>query len=43
MVIPHEREDEALAIVDRHLEQFAVGHDEYDFTLAFWVFEAVNP
>ncbi len=43
MGIPPEREDEALAIVERHLEQFAVGPDEYDFPLAFWVFEAVNP
>lgn len=43
MGIPPEREDEALAIVERHLDQFAVGPDTYDFPLAFWVFEAVNP
>ncbi len=30
-------------MVERHLDQFAVGADEYDYPLAFWVYEAVNP
>ncbi len=41
--VPPEREDEALARIDRRLEQFAVGPDEYDYPLAFWIFRAVNP
>ena len=43
MGIPPEREQEAMALVDRHLERFAVGPDEYEYPLAFTVFEAVNP
>jgi len=40
--IVSERREEALAMVERHLEQFAVGVDEYEYPLAFRVFEAVN-
>ena len=43
MGIPPEREGEAMALVDQHLDRFAVGEDEYEFPLAFTVFEAVNP
>ena len=30
-------------MIDRHLQQFAVGPDEYEFPLAFRIFQAVNP
>ena len=40
MGVPPERQDEATALVDAHLARFAVGPDEYEFPLAFWVFEA---
>jgi SAM-dependent methyltransferase len=32
--------DEATAAVERHLEQFAVGPDAFEFPLAFWIFDA---
>jgi SAM-dependent methyltransferase len=40
--VPPDREDEALARIDRCLEQFAVGPDEYEYPLAFRIFRAVN-
>ncbi len=40
-VVP-ERLDEAEALVERHLARFAVGPDEYEYPLAFRVYEAVN-
>jgi SAM-dependent methyltransferase len=43
MGVPPDRKDEALAAVDRHLEQFAVGPDLYEYPLVFRVYEAVNP
>ena len=43
MGIPAEREEEAMALVERHLDRFAVGPDEYEYPLAFTVFVAVNP
>ncbi len=43
MGVPPEREDEALAAVERHLDRFAVGPDDYDYPIAFMVYEAVNP
>ena len=43
MGVAPEREDEARAVVERHLDQFAVGPDEYEYPLAFRVYEAVNP
>jgi SAM-dependent methyltransferase len=41
--VPPEQEDEALARIDRQLQQFAVGPDEYEYPLAFRIFRAVNP
>ena len=41
--VPPGREDEALALIDRQLRQFAVGPDEYEYPLAFRIFQAVNP
>jgi SAM-dependent methyltransferase len=43
MGIGPDREAEALALVERHLQRFAVGEDEYEYPLAFFVFVAVNP
>ncbi len=42
MGVAPEREEEALAILERHLERFALGPDEYEYPLAFRVYEAVN-
>ena len=41
--VPPGREDEALALIERQLQQFAVGPDEYEYPLAFRIFRAVNP
>ena len=41
--VPPGREDEALDLIERQLQQFAVGPDEYEYPLAFWIFRAVNP
>jgi SAM-dependent methyltransferase len=41
--VPPGREDEALSRIDRCLEQFAVGPDEYEYPLAFRIVQAVNP
>ncbi|MGO9853534.1 MAG: class I SAM-dependent methyltransferase [Acidimicrobiales bacterium] len=43
MGVAPQREDEARAVVGRHLAQFAVGPEEYEYPLAFRVYEAVNP
>jgi SAM-dependent methyltransferase len=45
MGVPPEREDEANAILDRHLARFAVDAeaDVYDYPLAFMVYVARNP
>jgi len=43
MGVAPEREDAAQAVVERHLAQFAVGPDEYEYPLAFRIYEAVNP
>jgi SAM-dependent methyltransferase len=43
MGVPSDRLDEALALVERHLEQFGDGSGEYDYPLAFWIVEAVAP
>jgi SAM-dependent methyltransferase len=47
MGIAPEREQEAIAILDRHLAQFAVdgeaGGDVYEYPLAFMVYQARNP
>jgi SAM-dependent methyltransferase len=43
MGVAPQHEDEAQAVVERHLEQFAVGPGEYEYPLAFRVYEAVNP
>ena len=44
MGVAPERRDEAIAVLDRHLAQFAVdgdtGGDSYDYPLAFMVYEA---
>ena len=48
MGIPPERQDEARAIAERHLEQFAVagtgdgGGELYDYPLAFMIYEATT-
>jgi SAM-dependent methyltransferase len=43
MGVRPEQMNEADDIVNRHLERFAVGDDEYEYPLAFYVFEATNP
>jgi SAM-dependent methyltransferase len=40
MGVPPECKDDALHIVDRHLERFAVGEDEYEYPLAFTIYRA---
>ncbi len=40
MGIPPDREEEAFAMAQRHLDRFAVGDDVYDYPLAFTVYEA---
>jgi SAM-dependent methyltransferase len=42
MGVAPERLDEAESLVERHLERFVVGPDEYEYPLAFRVYEAVN-
>ena len=42
MGVAPERLEEAGAAIDRHLERFAVGDGEYEYPLAFRVYEAVN-
>ena len=42
MGVAPERLDEAEILVERHLERFAVGPDEYEYPLAFRVYEAVK-
>ena len=42
MGVGPERLAEAEAVVERHLEQFVVGPDVYEYPLAFRVYEAVN-
>jgi SAM-dependent methyltransferase len=42
MGVAPERMDEAGTVIDRHLEQFAVGEAEYEYPLAFRIYEAVN-
>ncbi len=43
MGIPPEQEDQAHHMIERHLERFAVGNDQFEYPLAFTVFEATNP
>jgi hypothetical protein len=43
MGVPPEREDQARQIVDRHLERFARGTNEYEYPLAFTIYQATNP
>jgi SAM-dependent methyltransferase len=43
MGVPPEKETEALALVERHLERFAVGPDVYEYPLAFRLYQSVNP
>jgi SAM-dependent methyltransferase len=42
MGVPSERGDDALQIVARHLERFAVGEGEYEYPLAFTIYHATN-
>jgi SAM-dependent methyltransferase len=42
MGVPYERWDDAQQIVDRHLERFAVGEGEYEYPLAFTIYQATN-
>jgi SAM-dependent methyltransferase len=42
MGVPAERMEEAGAAIDRHLARFAVGDGEYEYPVAFRVYEAVN-
>ena len=42
MGVARERMEEAGAAIDRHLARFAVGDGEYEYPLAFRVYEAVN-
>lgn len=43
MGIAPEREAEADKLIERHLERFAIGADEYYYPIAFTVFQATNP
>jgi SAM-dependent methyltransferase len=43
MGVPPERVDEALGLVEDHLEQFGDGSGAFDYPLAFWIVEAVAP
>lgn len=40
MGVPPAQEAEATTLVARHLERFVVGPDEFEFPLAFMVYEA---
>ncbi len=42
MGVAPEREKEAVAILERHIERFALGPDACEYPLAFRVYEAVN-
>ncbi len=42
MGVAPERLHEAETMVERHLEQFVVGSDEYEYPMAFRVYEAAN-
>ena len=42
MGVPAERLEEAGAAIDGHLARFAVGDGEYEYPLAFRIYEAVN-
>jgi hypothetical protein len=42
MGVAPERMGEAEAVLDRHLARFAVEGGEYEYPLAFRVYEAVN-
>ena len=42
MGVPDARLEEAGAAIDRHVARFAVGEGEYEYPLAFRVYEAVN-
>jgi SAM-dependent methyltransferase len=42
MGVPPERGDDAQRIVARHLQRFAVGEDEYEYPLAFTIYQASN-
>jgi SAM-dependent methyltransferase len=43
MGVPPEEDEAALALVERHLQRFAVGPDEYEYPLGFRVYRSVNP
>jgi SAM-dependent methyltransferase len=42
MGVAPERLDDVGVAIDRHLERFVVGEDEYDYPVAFRIYEAVN-
>jgi SAM-dependent methyltransferase len=42
MGVPPDRGDDALQIVARHLQRFAVGEDEYEYPLAFTIYQDSN-
>ena len=42
MGVGPERLEEAEAAVERHLQRFVVGPDEYEYPLAFRIYEAVS-
>jgi SAM-dependent methyltransferase len=43
MGILPERHDEADLLIERHLDRFAVGAGDYEYPLAFTIFQATNP
>ncbi len=43
MGVAPEQRDEVESAIDAHLARFAVGDDEYEYPLAFRIYEAVNP
>jgi SAM-dependent methyltransferase len=40
MGVPPARQEEAMALIARHLERFAVGPDQFEFPLSFMIYEA---
>jgi SAM-dependent methyltransferase len=42
MGVPPQRLEEAEGVLEAHLQTFVVGPDEYDYPLAFRIYEAVN-
>ena len=42
MGVPSQRLEEAEGVLERHLQTFVVGPDEYEYPLAFRIYEAFS-